>query len=119
MVCGSIGYGGIDDIKNMYTLLVSRGFSVVDHILHKGMDYSHITDFRDKQDLSSEIVKHDLKYIESSDIVIANGPSHIVLFYAIIIKKKLKKKERLHGSQAVVNEIIYARNSGQRFYSNP
>ncbi|HZA06947.1 MAG TPA: hypothetical protein VE619_04510 [Nitrososphaeraceae archaeon] len=77
MVCGSIGYGGINEIKNMYTFLANHGFSIVDHIVHKGMDYSYITDFRDKQDLSSKIVKHDLKYIESSDvvivIVIANG----------------------------------------------
>lgn len=78
MVCGSIGYGGINEIKNMYTSLLNHGFSIVDHIVHKGMDYSHITDFRDKQDLSSKIVQHDLKYIEGSDvvIVIANGPSY-------------------------------------------
>ena len=52
MVCGSIGYGGINEIKNMYTSLLNHGFSIVDHIVHKGMDYSHITDFRDKQDSS-------------------------------------------------------------------
>ena len=44
MVCGSIGYGGINEIKNMYTFLVNHGFSIIDHIVHKGMDYSHITD---------------------------------------------------------------------------
>jgi nucleoside 2-deoxyribosyltransferase len=58
------------------------------------MDYSHITDFRDKQDLSSKIVKHDLKYIESSDmvIVIANGPSYgtaIEMFVAKSLGKKI------------------------------
>jgi hypothetical protein len=37
------------EIKNMYTFLVNHGFSMVDHIVHKGMDYSHITDFRDRQ----------------------------------------------------------------------
>ena len=94
MVCGSIGYGGINEIKNMYTFLVNHGFSIVDHIVHKGMDYSLITDFRDKQALSSEIVKHDLKYIESSDvvIVIANGPSYgtaIEMFVAKSLGKKI------------------------------
>ena len=94
MVCGSIGYGGINEIKNMYPFLVNRGFSIVDHIVHKGMDYSHITDFRDKQDLSSKIIKHDLKYIESSDIVIviANGPSYgtaIEMFVARSLGKKI------------------------------
>ena len=94
MVCGSIGYGGINEIKNMYTSLLNHGFSIVDHIVHKGMDYSHITDFRDKQDLSSKIVQHDLKYIESSDlvIVIANGPSYgtaIEMFVAKSLGKKI------------------------------
>jgi nucleoside 2-deoxyribosyltransferase len=93
MVCGSIGYGGINDIKNLYSFLVSNGFSVVDHIVHKGMDYSHITDFRDKQDLTSKIVKHDLKYIESSDtvVVIANGPSCGTAIEIFVAKNLCKK----------------------------
>ena len=94
MVCGSIGYGGINEIKNMYTFLTNHGFSIIDHIVRKGMDYSHITDFRDKQDLSSKIVKHDLKYIESSDIVIvlSNGPSYgtaIEMFVAKSLGKRI------------------------------
>jgi nucleoside 2-deoxyribosyltransferase len=94
MVCGSIGYGGINEIKNMYSFLVNHGFSIADHIVHIGMDYSHITDFRDKQDLSSKIVQHDLKYIESSDIVIlvSNGPSYgtaIEMFVAKNLGKKI------------------------------
>ena len=94
MVCGSIGYGGINEIKNMYTFLVNHGFSIMDHIVHKGMDYSHITDFRDKQDLSSKIVQHDLKYIEGSDVVIvlSNGPSYgtaIEMFIAKSLGKKI------------------------------
>ena len=69
-------------------------FSIVDHILHKGMDYSHITDFRDKQALSSKIVQHDLNYIEDSDVVvvIANGPSYgtaIEMFAAKSLGKKI------------------------------
>ncbi len=94
MVCGSIGYGGINEIKNMYTFLVNHGFSIVDHIVHKGMDYSHISDFRDKQDLSSKIVQHDLNYIEDSNVVvvIANGPSYgtaIEMFAAKSLGKKI------------------------------
>ena len=94
MACGSIGYGGINEIKNMYSFLVNHGFSIVDHIVHKGMDYSHITDFRDKQALSSKIAQHDLKYIESSDIVIvlSNGPSYgtaIEMFVAKSLGKKI------------------------------
>jgi nucleoside 2-deoxyribosyltransferase len=78
MVCGSIGYGNANDIKDMYTLLRSKGFSLIDHIIHEGMDYSYIRDFKDKKDLSHQIVNHDLQYIEKSDVivVIANGPSY-------------------------------------------
>jgi hypothetical protein len=56
MICGSIGYGRINDIKKLYSFLESKGFSTVDHMVHKGMDYSHIANFRDKQDLSRKIV---------------------------------------------------------------
>ena len=59
MIYGSIDYGGINEIKNLYALLVSNGFSIADQIVHKGMDYSYISDFRDKQDLSSKIINHD------------------------------------------------------------
>lgn len=94
MVCGSIGYGGINDIKNLYDLLESKGFSVVDHIVHKGMDYTNVRDFRDKQNLSSKIVSHDLEYIKNSDVVvvIANSPSYgtaIEMFMAKTSGKKI------------------------------
>jgi nucleoside 2-deoxyribosyltransferase len=76
------------------TFLLNHEFCILDHIVHKGMDYSHTTDFRDKEDLSSEIVKHDLKYIESSDIVIVivNGPSYgtaIEMFVAESLGKQI------------------------------
>jgi hypothetical protein len=45
MVCGSIGYVGVNDVKNLYGFLESKGFSIVDQIVHTGMDYSHISDF--------------------------------------------------------------------------
>lgn len=38
--------GGVNDIKNLYALLESKGFSIVDHMMYKWMDYSHISDFR-------------------------------------------------------------------------
>lgn len=77
MVCGSIGYGGIDDIKQMYSFLRKEGFSIVDHLATKGIDYSDIDDFRDKKDLSHEIVNHDLEYVKEADVlvVLVNRPS--------------------------------------------
>ncbi|MFL6435467.1 MAG: nucleoside 2-deoxyribosyltransferase [Nitrososphaeraceae archaeon] len=102
MVCGSIGYGGIKNIKNMYSFLANQGLSIVDHIVHKGMDYSHISDFRDKQDLSHKIVNHDLKYIENSDVVIvvANGPSYGTAI-EMFVAKSLGKKIILFAKQPV------------------
>jgi hypothetical protein len=55
MVCGSIGYGGVDKIRRMYLLLLEKGFDIVDHLVHKGMDYSGIQDFRDNKELSQQI----------------------------------------------------------------
>jgi nucleoside 2-deoxyribosyltransferase len=95
MVCGSIGYsGGADDIRNMYSLLEGKGFSIVNHTVQsKGMDYSGITDFRDKLYLSRQIVSYDLKYIEKTDVivVIANGPSYGTAIEMFIAKKSGKK----------------------------
>ena len=93
MVCGSIGYGNVNDIKDMYTLLRSKGFSLINHIIHKGMDYSDIRDFRDKRDLSRQIVNHDLQYIEKSNVivVIANGPSYGTAIEMYVAKNSGKK----------------------------
>ena len=78
MVCGSIGYGGISDIKDLYSFLASRGFEILDHIRLGGMDYSDIRDFRDRIDLSRRIVEHDLKLVKQAAdvlVVIAKSPS--------------------------------------------
>jgi hypothetical protein len=38
MVCGSIGYGGIDQSRDFYLFLGQQGFDVVDHFMDKGID---------------------------------------------------------------------------------
>jgi nucleoside 2-deoxyribosyltransferase len=93
MVCGSIGYGNANDIKDMYTLLRSKGFSLINHIIHEEMNYSDIRDFRDKRDLSRQIVNHDLQYIEKSDVivVIVNGPSYGTAIEMYVAKNSGKK----------------------------
>jgi nucleoside 2-deoxyribosyltransferase len=65
-------------------------------MVHTEMDYSHISDFRDKPDLSRKIVNHDLKYIESSDavVVIANGPSYDTAI-EMFVAKSLGKKDHI------------------------
>lgn len=77
MVCGSIGYGGIERIRDLQQFLLQEGFDIIDHISEEGMDYSDIKDFRFKRDLSERIVKHDLKFVDKADIlvVLLEGPS--------------------------------------------
>jgi nucleoside 2-deoxyribosyltransferase len=93
MVCGSIGYGGVDRIRRMYSLLLEKGFDIVDHLVRKGMDYSDIRDFRDKKELSQQIVSHDLQFVEKADVIVvlANGPSYGTAIEMYIAKNSNKK----------------------------
>lgn len=70
MVCGSIGYGGIDELRALQDGLVENGFDVVDH-LDDSMDYSHVEDFRDRPELCEEIVDHDFSCVEEADVIVA------------------------------------------------
>ncbi len=80
LVCGSIGYGGIDTIRDVQKLLTAEGFEIVDQLSEDkgGLDYSSVRDFRDKRGLSKRIAKHDLKRVEESDalVVVPNGASY-------------------------------------------
>lgn len=78
MVCGSIGYGGIHDIRQLYSFLRKEGFDTVDQIMSKGKDYSQINDFRNKKALSHQIVTNDLEFINKTDVlvVLADKPSY-------------------------------------------
>lgn len=77
-VVGSIGYGGINKLRETQRLLKNAGFNVFDHISEKGMDYSNIDQFLDKKELAMKITKHDLEHVMKADIlVVANtGPSY-------------------------------------------
>ena len=93
MICGSIGYGGIEKIKKLCAVLKERGFDTIDHILGKNMDYSSINDFRDKPKLSKDIVEHDLKHVSMADVlvVIANSPSYGAGMEMVIAKNSCKQ----------------------------
>jgi hypothetical protein len=95
MVCGSIGYSGkIDDIVNMSLFLKSKGFSIVNSpVQNVKMNYSGITDFRNKENLSRQIVQHDLRYIRKTDVVvvIGNGPSYGAAIEMFVAKMSGKK----------------------------
>lgn len=93
MVCGSIGYGGVDEIRRLYKVLKEKKYDIVDHLVEKGMDYSDINDFRDKKDLCREIVNHDLEYVNKSDVlvVLANSPSYGTAMEMLMAKNTGKK----------------------------
>ena len=78
MVCGSIGYGGVDKIKEFYNRIKKEGFEIVNHVEEQNMDYSDIKDFRNRPELIEKIVTHDLEYVEKSDVlvVITSKPSY-------------------------------------------
>jgi hypothetical protein len=93
MVCGSIGYGKIDELKKFYSVLKKNGFDVLDHISKIGMDYSDIQDFRDRRDLASKIVKQDIEFIARADVlvVLAGTPSYGAAIEMHIAKNSGKK----------------------------
>jgi len=92
MVCGSIGHGGIDDIRYFHSLLKKEGFDIIDHISVEGMDYSDTRDFRDKKDFSSKIVNHDLEYVKESDVlvILAYRPSFGTAIEMFVAKNSKK-----------------------------
>jgi nucleoside 2-deoxyribosyltransferase len=92
MVCGSIGHGGIGDIRYFHSLLKKEGFDIIDHISAEGMDYSNTRDFRDKKDFSSKIVNHDLEYVKESDVlvILANRPSFGTAIEMFVAKNSKK-----------------------------
>ena len=93
MVCGSIGFGGIEKIRKLYDLLQNQGFEIINHIEAKNMDYSDVQDFRDEPSLSKEIVEHDLSYIDKVDVlvVLVGTPSFGTAIEAFVAKEKGKK----------------------------
>lgn len=92
MVCGSIGFGGIEKIIEFYGWLENQGFEIINHIEAKNMDYSDIQDFRDEPTLSKDIVEHDLSYIDKVDVlvVLVDIPSFGTAIEAYVAKEKGK-----------------------------
>lgn len=89
MICGSIGYGGLNEIKETQSILRENGFVVVDHIFEENTDFSHIRDFRDRKELASKIVEHDLNHIQHCDIVVVllDRPSYGAAVEMFVAKK--------------------------------
>jgi 7-cyano-7-deazaguanine reductase len=75
VVCGSVGYGGIEKIRELQEFLRREGYDVLDQF--EKADYSYVDDFRDKDELCEKIVKNDMSLIEKADVLIlvADHPS--------------------------------------------
>ena len=96
MICGSIGYGGIEEIKQLkqlYLLLEKEGFTVLNHIISENMDYAFIKDFRYEKELAAKIVAHDLKYVKKADVVVvlANKASYGTAIEMFVARQSGKK----------------------------
>ncbi|MBS7247204.1 MAG: preQ(1) synthase [Candidatus Jordarchaeales archaeon] len=75
IVCGSVGYGGKEEITRLQARLRLAGYVVVDQF--EDADYSGISDFRDAPELCRNIVLRDLEKCREADVVvlIATRPS--------------------------------------------
>jgi nucleoside 2-deoxyribosyltransferase len=93
MVCGSIGYGGIERIRRLYAVLKDHGFQTLDHFRADAMDYSAIRDFRRRRKLSRRIVTSDLKSVKRTDVVVAlsDSPSYGTAIEMYVAKDRKKK----------------------------
>jgi len=89
MVCGSIGYGGVDDIREVQRFLREKGFEVVDQL---EVDYTEVEDFRDRPELWEEIVKSDLNFCSEADaiVLVAKNPSFGAMAEVVISSMKGK-----------------------------
>lgn len=78
MIRGSIGYGGTEEIKQLYSLLEKEGSTVLNHVISENMYYSFVKDFRYQKELAAKIVAHDLEYVRKADVmvVLANKASY-------------------------------------------
>jgi len=89
IVCGSIGYGGKEEIIKLQELLKSRGYEVINQL---EIDYSDVEDFRDRKDLW-DVVKRDLELCSKADVIvlIVKYPSFGAMAEVVISKMKGKK----------------------------
>jgi nucleoside 2-deoxyribosyltransferase len=80
LVCGSIGYGGLEYLTEIKNMLREEGIEVLDRLVDKDkdMDYSDIKDFRDKPEVADRIVNRHLGLVRESDVIVVvlNGPSY-------------------------------------------
>ena len=115
IVCGSIGFGGVQDIKRLYSFLVKNGFKIANHTEEKNMDYSYVRDFKNKKKLAKKIVEYDLNFIKKVDVIVVifNKPSYgsgiemyvakqLKKFVILLAKKQIPTPWAVHFSNLIV-----------------
>jgi len=75
LVCGSVGYGGIERIEEIQNFLKQNGIEVIDQF--KGTNFVSVKDFKGKEKLARKIVENDLRKCKEADLIvlIAEKPS--------------------------------------------
>lgn len=68
IVCGSVGYGGMDKIRELQDFLRKKGFVVIDQF--ENADYSYVEDFRENPELCRKIVEKDLEKVGNADVMV-------------------------------------------------
>ena len=124
LVVGSVGYGGLGEIRELQKVLESNGFEVLNQFK---LDYSYVNDFRGEEDVSESIIQHDLKICDEADVIIllASRPSfgamsetiisalkgkHIVVFAPKPLKSPWPLKFANFVAKSVEELIKYLRN---------
>lgn len=89
LVCGSIGYGGKEKIREIQQILKEKGFTILDQL---SLDYSEVDDFRNMAELSKKIVERDLELVERADVIVllADRPSFGAMAEAVVASLKGK-----------------------------
>ena len=108
MVCGPIGYGGIDQVIETYLFLRNQGFVIVDNVVSKCMDYSRIKDFRNRKALSHRIVSIQLGAYKKTDIlfVLSTRPSYGAGIEAYIARNSGKHVILFAKSPGLADRIL-------------
>jgi len=101
IVCGPIGNKGIGKIKKMSDFLTKNGFEVTNQFVLNKMDYSNIRDFRSRKRLAKSIVRHDLKQVKNSDVLVVLATPSFGSAMEMFFAKNLGKKTILFSEKPI------------------
>jgi len=76
MVCGSVGFGGLEGLEALKRKLRERSFHVIEQFAGAGRS-ARVRDFRTRRSLCRKIMRRDLSLVRRADaiLVVADRPS--------------------------------------------